>query len=475
MLASSACCGIVSWLENHLETLMKTVVFGTGYVGLVSGVCLAEVGNTVTCVDIDSSKISALQKGQVPIYEPGLSELVLSNQEKERLSFTTDAVACLSDCDIAMIAVGTPQSENGSANLSAVFAVAQQIAEATERSLILVNKSTVPPGTGARVQSLVNEVLLGRERSDLQIEVVSNPEFLKEGNAIDDFMKPDRIVVGCSSDDAFDKMERLYQAFSRVGYKLVRMSVPSAELTKYSANAMLATRISFMNELSQLSEACGADIEDVRRGIGSDTRIGKSFLFAGLGFGGSCFPKDLNALKACYQSAGLQPKMIDAVLQINAEQRLRFLRKIVDAFQGNVQGKVFGLWGLTFKPRTDDVREAPAHTLIEELIKRGASVKCYDPKGIENTQKTLAYLGSSDQLHYKNSPYECVDGADALVLTTEWNEFRSPNFSKVKDHMRGDIVFDGRNQYREKDLQEVGLRLVAVGKGTSNPSSSATL
>jgi UDPglucose 6-dehydrogenase len=435
---------------------MKISVFGTGYVGLVVGACLAENGNHVIAVDIDEEKIARLKRGEIPIYEPGLSELVARNVAEERLSFTTDFDQAVKSSKILFVAVGTPQGEDGSADMSHVLAVAKGIARAMNERKIVVLKSTVPVGTNRRVK----EVISGA--TEYSVGVVSNPEFLKEGAAIDDFLRPDRVVIGTDERETAEVMEELYRPFVRTGNPVLVMDPESAELTKYAANAMLASRISFMNEIARLCEKVGADVSQVRRAVGSDRRIGHAFLFPGAGYGGSCFPKDIRALLRTARDAGLELKIVEATETVNEEQKLFLLSKIRRHFGEDLKGKTLALWGLAFKPRTDDMREAPALSLIRGLVRAGARVQAYDPEAMREAKAQLADVDG--HVAYCRKSYEACDGADALVLVTEWNEFREPDFDRVKKLLRRPVVFDGRNIYNPETLKELGFAYYGVGR-----------
>ncbi len=440
---------------------MKLAIIGTGYVGLVSGACFAEMGNTVTCVDIDRKKIENLKKGIVPIYEPGLTLMVERNIEKESLLFSTSLKESIQDASIVFIAVGTPMESDGSADLSHVLSVAKEIGATMNHKLLIVGKSTVPVGTADMVKKTIQSELEKRSLS-LKFEVISNPEFLKEGDAINDFMKPDRVVIGAETDEAFGIMKRLYSPFFRTHDRFIIMDVRSAEMTKYAANAMLATKISFMNEIANICEKVGADINNVRVGIGSDQRIGYSFIYPGVGYGGSCFPKDIRALKRTAEEYGYKAQLIQAVEAVNNRQKFSISNKIVERFGEDLTGKIFALWGLAFKPGTDDMREAPAIYTIKELIKRGARVKAYDPKAMEEAKSF--YLKNMDNVEYSESKYEVLKEAEALILITEWKEFRSPDFDEIKLRLKTPIIFDGRNQYNAFNLGEKGFEYYQIGK-----------
>ncbi|HSV98341.1 MAG TPA: UDP-glucose/GDP-mannose dehydrogenase family protein [Spirochaetota bacterium] len=439
---------------------MKVTVVGSGYVGLVTGACFAEMGNDVYCVDIDEKKIENLKKGILPIYEPGLEEIVRRNYSGGRLQFTTDIKEGLDDSLFMFIAVGTPPDEDGSADLQHVLAVARDIGRKMEKYVIIVNKSTVPVGTADRVREAVRDELTKRGRAELEFDVVSNPEFLKEGAAIDDFMRPDRIIVGTDNVRTGELIKELYAPFVRNGHPVFIMGVRSAELTKYAANAMLATRISFMNELSRLCEISGADIESIRQGIGSDTRIGMSFLYAGLGYGGSCFPKDVKALIRTSKEFGLDARVLMAVEEINREQRLLFADKIRQYFNGDIKGKTFAVWGLSFKPQTDDMREAPAIDIIGELRKSGAKFRAHDPVAMELAKSIIGEKG----VEYMTNYYDALEGADALLLLTEWNQFRRPDYVRMKSLLKQPLIFDGRNQYDPAKMKELGFTYYCIGR-----------
>ena len=439
---------------------MKVSVIGSGYVGLVTGACLAEVGNQVLCLDVDPAKIALLQGGGVPIYEPGLEDMIRRNAAAGRLSFTTDVAAAARFGEIQFIAVGTPPDEDGSADLQYVLAAARGIARHIERPTVVVDKSTVPVGTADRVRDAMAATLAERG-ADIAFSVVSNPEFLKEGAAIDDFMRPDRIVVGVDDAHAAELMRRLYLPFQRNHERLIVMDVRSAELTKYAANAMLATRISFMNELANLAEALGADIEKVRQGIGSDPRIGYHFLYPGCGYGGSCFPKDVKALARTADEHGLPLRVISAVEAANDAQKRRLADKIIARFGADLTGRCFALWGLAFKPNTDDMREAPSLTLIDALLARGATVAAYDPVARDEAARVLA---GRPGIRFADSMQSALDGADALAIVTEWKEFRSPDFADLKARLRTPAIFDGCNMYDPASVREAGLEYHAIGR-----------
>ena len=430
---------------------MKIGVVGTGYVGLVVGACLAENGNTVICVDKDADKIATLKGGDIPIYEPGLEELISRNVAEERLSFSTDLADAVRRNDILFVAVGTPQDEDGSADLSHVLEVAREIGRAMNGPKVIVNKSTVPVGTAARVRNVISEM------TQQPFSVVSNPEFLKEGVAVEDFLKPDRVVIGTDDPGVEAVMRELYEPFVRTGHPILVMDPASAELTKYAANAMLAARISFMNEVANLCDRVGADVREVRLGIGTDARIGASFLFPGIGYGGSCFPKDVKALLRMGQDAGCEMQVVGAVDRANEVQKTILVPRL-ERYLGGFAGKVIALWGLAFKPRTDDLREAPALAVIEKLLAGGAAVRAYDPKAMPGARRHLG-----DRVVFCNRSYEAVEGADALVLATEWNEFREPDFPRIKTLMRRPAIFDGRNIYNPQHLRTLNFYYEGIG------------
>ena len=439
---------------------MKITVVGTGYVGLVSGTCLAEVGNDVLCLDVDPAKIKILEDGGIPIYEPGLQEMVRRNVAAGRLHFTTDVDKAVKHGTIQFIAVGTPPDEDGSADLQYVLAAARSIGRQMTDYKVIVDKSTVPVGTGEKGKAAVAEELAKRG-VDIPYSVVSNPEFLKEGAAVEDFMRPDRIVVGAEEEQAIHLMRALYAPFQRNHERLIITDVKSAELTKYAANAMLATRISFMNELANLAEVLGADIEMVRQGIGSDPRIGYHFLYPGCGYGGSCFPKDVKALiKTAADDAKITLKVLTAVEEANDAQKHVLTGKIKSRF-GDLTGKHFALWGLSFKPNTDDMRDAPSRELIADLFAEGATVSAYDPVAMHETQRIF---GAEPRLTYAENPMGALDKADALVIVTEWKEFRSPDFDAIKQTLKNPVIFDGRNLYDPKQVRELGIEYFAIGR-----------
>ncbi len=437
---------------------MKISVVGTGYVGLVTGACFAETGVNVTCVDIDKNKIENLKKGIIPIYEPGLEDIVERNSEKGRLTFTTSLKESLDDCEAVFIAVGTPPDEDGSADLKYVLSVAREVGTHMKDYLVVVTKSTVPIGTSVKVKQAVAAALKDRD-SKISFDVASNPEFLKEGNAIDDFLKPDRIVVGIDSPGAEKIMKRLYKPFLLNGHPLLFMDVPSAEMTKYAANSMLATKISFMNDIANLCEIVGADVNMVRKGIGSDVRIGQKFIYAGVGYGGSCFPKDVKALIKTADENKYALRILKSVEEVNEAQKLVLFQKIHEHFQGNLKGKTIALWGLSFKPQTDDMREAPSIVIIHKLLEAGAHVKGYDPVAMKEAKHKLG-----DSIEYTKDMYEAAIDADALMLITEWPEFRIPNYKVLKKLMNQRVVFDGRNIYEPSEMQEQGFAYYSIGR-----------
>jgi UDPglucose 6-dehydrogenase len=439
---------------------MKLTIIGTGYVGLVSGACLADVGNSVLCLDLDPRKVDILNSGGIPIYEPGLKEIVANNVAAGRLRFTTDVAEGVAWGDVQMIAVGTPPGEDGSADLQYVLSAARNIGKHMTSKKIIVDKSTVPVGTADKVRAAILEELKTR-KMDTPFSVVSNPEFLKEGAAVEDFMRPDRIVVGADNDETIDAMRQLYAPFQRNHDRIMVMDIRSAELTKYAANAMLATRISFMNELALLAEKLGADIESVRRGIGSDPRIGYQFLYPGIGYGGSCFPKDVQALQRTGQEVGIAMKLLDAVERVNYAQKHVLTEKIVARFGADLKGKTFAIWGLAFKPNTDDMREAPSLVLIDDLTKRGAKIVAFDPVAITEAEHTL---GSNENVSFADSPMSALKDCDALLIATEWKTFRAPDFAAMKKQLKTPIVFDGRNLYEPAAMRELGFAYYPIGR-----------
>jgi len=444
---------------------MRVTIFGTGYVGLVTGTCLAEVGHHVVCVDIDVAKIEGLRNGVIPIYEPGLEPMVKANFAEGRLEFTTDAASAIAHGDVIFIAVGTPPDEDGSADLQYVLAVAKTIGTHLQRPAVVVDKSTVPVGTADKVRVAIAAAM--RERGvDVAYDVVSNPEFLKEGAAVEDCMRPDRIVIGADSPAAIEKLKRLYAPFNRNHERIVVMDVRSAELTKYAANAMLATKISFMNEIANIAERVGADVEMVRQGIGSDPRIGWHFIYPGAGYGGSCFPKDVQALARTAQQYGYRAELLDAVESVNERQK-QHLFELIQSHYGDVaalRGKTFAVWGLAFKPNTDDMREASSRTLLRQLWEAGAQVRAFDP---EASHEARRIFGERDDLTLCEHAADALAGADALVVVTEWKQFRSPDFAKLKSVLKDAVVFDGRNLYDPADPEAAGLAYYGIGRGRS--------
>ncbi len=444
---------------------MNVTVFGSGYVGLVTGACLAEVGNHVVCMDVDANKIERLNKGEIPIYEPGLEDLVSRNSEQGRIEFTTDLEKAVDHGLFQMIAVGTPPGEDGSADLQYVLAVAESVGRHMDEYKIIIDKSTVPVGTAEKVRDKIQAVLDERNKS-LEFDVVSNPEFLKEGAAIDDFMKPDRIIIGTDNPRTTELLRMLYTPFNRNHDRIIAMDIPSAELTKYAANAMLATKISFMNEMANIAERVGADIEHVRQGIGSDHRIGFQFIYPGCGYGGSCFPKDVQALSRTAKSIGYDSKILDAVEATNYQQKEKLFEKISRFYSGDVSGKKIALWGLSFKPRTDDMREAPSRALLEKLIAEGAIVRAYDPVAMDEARHIYGDLSGLELCESSDSTLE---DADALAIVTEWKNFWSPDFSQLAERLRDKAIFDGRNLYEPSALKPFGLRYFAIGRGERLP------
>lgn len=437
---------------------MRISVVGTGYVGLVSGTCIAESGVTVTCVDVDEKKISTLNAGEIPIYEPGLAELVAKNRMDERLFFTTSLQESLKDADAIFIAVGTPPDEDGSADLRYVLGVAEEIGRLLDHYVVVVTKSTVPVGTNRKVKDTIARELQ-RRGAEVEFDVASNPEFLKEGDAVNDFMSPDRIVVGVESERARKVMERLYHAFLLNNIPMYFMDIPSAEMTKYAANSMLATRISFMNDIANLCERVGADVEAVKKGIGSDTRIGGKFLNAGCGYGGSCFPKDVKALIKTGDAYGYSMEVLKAVEQVNENQKGLLFEKVMKHYGNDIRGKRFGLWGLAFKPATDDMREAPALVLIEKLLDAGATVCAFDPVAMNECRRRIG-----DRIEYASGMYEALMEADAMIVVTEWQEFKIPKFTYIERALKEKVIFDGRNIYNPEQMREFGYTYYGIGK-----------
>jgi len=450
---------------------MKVTIFGSGYVGLVAGACFAEGGNDVICADVDPKKIDLLNHGGIPIYEPGLQEMVQRNRQHQRLNFTTDLGAAVKHGDICFIAVGTPPDQDGSADLRYVLSVARTIASEMDSKKIIVDKSTVPVGTASKVSQAIEDVL--KERGvQHPFHVVSNPEFLKEGAAIDDFINPDRVVIGVDSDTAEQAMRDLYLPFTGSDDKMIVMDIKSAEMTKYAANSMLATKISFMNEISRLCEKVGADIDQVRAGIGSDVRIGQHFLYPGLGYGGSCFPKDVQALVKTGTQNGMELEILQAVESVNARQKKKMTEMVVSHFGEDLTGKTFAIWGLSFKPKTDDMREAPSLVVLEGLLSRGATVVAHDPEAIEETTRIVMnsdevypqFVAHRDRISFKELDYDALPGADALLILTEWSEFRRPDFARMKASLKTPLVFDGRNIYDPEKMDDRGFEYYSIGR-----------
>jgi UDPglucose 6-dehydrogenase len=438
---------------------MKIAVVGTGYVGLVTGTCFSETGNDVICVDIDATKVEKLSNGQITIYEPGLEKLFLRNLKEERLKFTTSLEEGIKDAQIVFLALPTPPGEDGSADLKYILGVSDHLGRILNDYKVIVDKSTVPVGTAEKVRAAIANSYGG------EFDVVSNPEFLREGVAVDDFMKPDRVVIGASSERARKIMGDLYSPFVRQGNPVIYMDERSAELTKYAANSFLATKITFMNEVARLCERLGADVDLVRRGIGSDERIGKRFLFPGIGYGGSCFPKDVQALVKSSQEAGYEFRILSAVMDVNEEQKLHLLPKIKKFFKDKLKGRHFAIWGLAFKPNTDDIREAPALYMIEALLKEGATVSVFDPEAMNNVRQLIG-----DKVSYAENQYDALEGADALIIATEWNEFRTPNFLKIVTTLKSKIIFDGRNLFDLTAIRELGFYYESVGRAPAIPN-----
>jgi UDPglucose 6-dehydrogenase len=440
---------------------MKIAVVGTGYVGLVTGTCFAETGNDVTCVDIDKSKVDKLSNGQITIYEPGLEKLFLRNLREERLSFTTSLEKGVRDAAIVFLALPTPQGADGFADLQYVLGVAEEMGKILSAYKVIVDKSTVPVGTAEKVRNTIAKNYKGA------FDVVSNPEFLREGVAVDDFMKPDRVVIGTNSEQARKLLSDLYAPFVRQGNPVIFMDERSAELTKYAANSFLATKISFMNEIAQLCERMGADVDMVRKGIGGDERIGKRFLFPGIGYGGSCFPKDVKALARSSKEAGYSFRILDAVMEVKDNQKLHLLPKIKNYFKDGLKGKKLALWGLAFKPNTDDIREAPALYMIDALLAEGALICAFDPEAMSNVRRQLG-----DNIQYAENQYECLESADALIISTEWNEFRTPNFLKIVTAMKQKVIFDGRNLFDTAAIKELGFHYESIGRRPAVPATA---
>ncbi len=442
---------------------MRVSIFGTGYVGLVTGTCLAEVGHEVVCVDIDQAKVDGLKRGEVSIFEPGLAPMVRANHDAGRLHFTSDPVQAIAHAEVIFIAVGTPPDEDGSADLQYVLAVARTIGQYLEEPTLVVDKSTVPVGTADKVRATIADEL-ARRGVDIDFTVVSNPEFLKEGDAVNDFMRPDRIIIGTGDVEASEKMRRLYAPFVRSRERFVVMDVRSAELTKYAANAMLATKISFMNEIATIAERVGADVEMVRQGIGSDPRIGWQFIYPGAGYGGSCFPKDVQALARTAHQHGLQPRLLDAVEAVNERQKEHLFELVQRHYGDTLAGKTFALWGLAFKPNTDDMRAAPSRRLLEQLWAAGAQVRAFDPEASSEAQRIF---GERGDLVLCDSEYDALEGADALIVITEWKQFRSPDFGRLRSALGDGVIFDGRNLYDPAELEEAGIAYYGIGRGRS--------
>jgi len=438
---------------------MKITIVGTGYVGLVTGTCFAETGITVNCVDVDRHKIEKLKKGLAPIYEPGLDDMIRRNAYKGRLSFSTSLKESIVGSEVVFIAVGTPPDEDGHADLTHVINVAGEIGACMEKYLVVVTKSTVPVGTAGKVRGSIQKEL-SKRGLEIPFDVASNPEFLKEGNAIEDFLKPDRIVIGVESEQAETIMRRLYKPFLLNNHPILFMDIASAEMTKYAANAMLATKISFINDIANLCETVGADVSAVRRGIGSDPRIGNAFLYPGAGYGGSCFPKDVKALIKTAHAHGHELEILKAVESVNERQKKIMFKKISHHFKGKLHGKTFAVWGLSFKPNTDDMREAPSLALIESLLKANAKIKVYDPVAMKECRKHLG-----DRIVYAKDQYEALADADALAVVTEWSEFRSPNFGLMRERMKGKVIFDGRNIYEPAEARDLGFAYYGIGRG----------
>ncbi|MDY9922513.1 UDP-glucose/GDP-mannose dehydrogenase family protein [Methanobacterium sp.] len=441
---------------------MKITIIGAGYVGLVTATCFSEMGNIVYGLDIEDDKIESLKKGIIPIYEPGLEELLLKNQSKGDLIFTNNLKEGLDNSNICFIAVGTPTGQDGSANLQYVLTAAKDIGQLIDHDLIVVNKSTVPVGTADKVKATILKEL-EQKNLKLNIEVVSNPEFLKEGSAVEDFMRPDRVIIGSSNETVIETLKELYSPFTTNHERFITMDVRSAEMTKYAANAMLATRISFMNEIANICEKVGADINNVRMGIGSDKRIGYNFLYAGCGYGGSCFPKDVKALIKTAANHGYDANILKEVETVNNQQKLSLIGKVINKFGENLSGFTFGIWGLSFKPETDDMREAPSVVTINKLCELGAKVQVYDPQAMEVAKKY--YFKDNKQVKYAENKYDALDKTHALLLLTEWKEFRSPDFDEIRKRMINKIIFDGRNQYNKEILREIGFEYHQIGNG----------
>ena len=442
---------------------MKICIIGTGYIGLVSGVCFAEIGHEVICADVDKIKINSLNKGEIPIYEPGLEVMLKRNVHGGRLKFTDNIEYGIKNSSVIFIAVGTPPHEDGSADLKHVLNVAQFIAQTMTSSKMIVIKSTVPVGTASRIKNVIQKILEERGKLDLEFNVISNPEFLKEGDAISDFMRPDRIIVGVDSSQCKGQMKELYEPFVRNGHALIFMDTPSAELTKYAANAMLASRISFMNELSSLCEKVGADIEHIRKGIGTDSRIGSKFLYAGLGYGGSCFPKDVKALIQTFSEHKLPAELLNSIEKVNLNHKKIFTEKILNYYGKEIQNKMFALWGAAFKPKTDDIRESSAIEILNALLKQGCQVRIFDPEALENVKKII----QNKNVTYCHNMYDAAEGADAIILATEWSEFKNPKFDLLSSIMKSKVMFDGRNQFSPEKMSSLSWTYFGVGRGVN--------
>lgn len=432
---------------------MNICVIGTGYVGLVAGTCLADIGNNVICVDNNEEKIQKLSQGIVPIFEPGLEELIILNKKEGRLTFSSDIKSSVQKSSICFIAVGTPQKEDGSCDLSYLYKAVEQIAESMNGYKIIVNKSTVPVGTAEKIANII------KEKTNFDFDVVSNPEFLKQGTAVDNFLSPDRVIIGANSDKAKSVMRDIYSPFMRNTDRIIFMDIKSAEMAKYASNAFLATKISFINEIANICEKVGADIDKVRLGMITDSRIGKQFLYPGIGYGGSCFPKDISSLISISNEANCDNSIIKAVNETNKKQREIFFNKILNFYKGDIKGKTFAVWGLAFKPKTNDMREAPSVTVINKLLENGANLQAYDPKAIDNAQKILG-----NKIEYTNTAYDALKNADAMILFTEWNEFRFPDLDEMKKLMKEPVIFDARNQYNEETLKQQGFKYIKWGK-----------
>ena len=446
---------------------MNISIFGTGYVGLVTGACLAESGHDIYCVDVDKDKIDLLNSGQIPIYEPGLKDLVSRNLAVERIHFSTDSEAAVNHAEVLMIAVGTPSDKDGSTDLQYVVDVTKTIAETMEDSKVIVTKSTVPVGSAHLIKQIVEETLL-KMKKRIVVHVASNPEFLKEGDAVNDFMKPDRIILGCDDELTEQTLKSIYAPFTRRHDCCIVMDIKSAELTKYASNAMLASKISVINELSNIAERVGADIEQVRIGIGSDSRIGYSFIYPGIGYGGSCLPKDIVSLSSTAKAQGYDTRILNAVQEVNQEQKKALIDKILFHFKGSVTDCVFGLWGLSFKPKTDDMREAPSRIIIETLTELGAKIKAYDPVAMKECEKLYS---NQPNLSFCKTKNEAIHGSDGLILATEWKAFQSPDFSMIKQLLKSPVIFDGRNLYDPNELEELGFSYYAIGRGKKSQPS----